>query len=122
MTTYHYDTVDGKRCRLSEKQVGTLLSRLYRAILDNRITIARFPYDNYSDCDFVAYERQATSTGNATVIRYSAIIDNDGISRSAFAEIRYPAFANALLSGDDISVADSRTGDALKLFRIWRGA
>lgn len=131
MTKYYYETMNGKRCSLNEKQVAILTNSLWTAIKSNRIMLTRFPdgvsYDdlgnNRSSFDYAVYMHGVNDSDNDIVIRYYVSIAEDGRYATTPIPLSYSTFLNDLLTyGDSLIIEDGRTGEALKTFSIIRGA
>ena len=130
MTKYYYETVNGKICGLSEKQVAVLTNSLWMAIKSNRIMLIRFPdgvsYDdlgnNRSSYDYAVYMHGVNDSDKDIVIRYYVSIAEDGRYSTTPIPLSYSTFLNDLLTfGDTLNIEDGRTGEALKTFAIRRG-
>ena len=132
MTKYYYETMDGKRCTLNEKQIAILTNSLWDAIKANRIMLIRFPdgvsYDdlgnnNRASYDYAVYMHGINDSDKDIVIRYYATIAEDGRYSTTPISLSYSTFINDLLIwGDSLNIEDGRTGEVLKAFSIQRGA
>ena len=131
MTKYYYETVNGKRCTLNEKQVAILTNSLWSAIKENLVMLTRFPdgvsYDdlgnNRSSFDYAVYMHGVNDSDKDIVIRYYVSIAEDGRFATDPIPLSYSTFLNDLLTwGDTLMIEDGRTGEALKTFAIRRGA
>ena len=132
MTKYYYETMDGKRCSLNEKQVSILTNSLWDAIKANRIMLTRFPdgvsYDDLgnnsrSSFDYAVYMHGVNDSDRDIVIRYYVSVSEDGRFATTPIELSYSTFINDLLTwGDTLMIEDSITGEALKTFSTKRGA
>ena len=131
MTKYYYETVNGKRCTLNEKQVAILTNSLWNAIKENLVMLTRFPdgvsYDdlgnNRSSFDYAVYMHGVNDSDKDIVIRYYVSIAEDGRFATDPIPLSYSTFLNDLLTwGDTLMIEDGRTGEALKTFAIRRGA
>lgn len=131
MTKYYYETMNGKRCTLNEKQIAILTNSLWKAIKSNRIMLTRFP-DGISDddldnnrqgFDYAVYMHGVNYSDEDIVIRYYVKISDDGRYATNPIPLSYSTFLNDLLIwGDTLTIEDSETGEALKTFTIIRGA
>lgn len=131
MTKYYYETVDGKRCTLNEKQVAVLTNSLWAAIQSNQIMLTRFPDgisdddldNNRSSYDYAVYMHGVNDSDKDIVIRYYATLTNDGCFSTTPIHLSYSTFLNDLLIwGDTLNIEDGLTGEVLKTFTIIRGA
>ena len=129
--TYYYETMNGKRCSLNEKQIAILTNSLWNAIKSNRIMLTRFPdgvsYDdsgnNRSSYDYAVYMHGVNDSDRDIVIRYYVSIEEDGRFATTPIPLSYSTFINDLLTwGDTLNIEDGRTGEVLKTFAIRMGA
>lgn len=130
MTKYYYETMNGKRCTLNEKQIAVLTNSLWSAIKSNRIMLSRFPDgiseddldNNRASFDYAVYMHGKDASDMDIVIRYYVSISDEGRYSSTPIELSYSTFLNdVLIWGDSLIVEDSTTGEALKTFAIIRG-
>lgn len=118
---YYYQTINGKSCRLNEKQTGVLLSRLFSAILANRFTLTRFPNGRESFA-YAVYMHGVDENGDSVVIRYYVDQTDDGVYSTTPIALSYSTFTADLLSyGDELHIESPLTAELLKVFYL-RGA
>ena len=131
MTKYYYETMNGKRCTLNEKQIAILTNSLWTALKSNRIMLSRFPDgisdddldNNRSSYDYAVYMHGVNDSDKDIVIRYYVSIADDGRYSTDPIELSYSTFLNDLLIwGDTLIIEDSETGEALKTLAIRRGS
>ena len=128
---YTYTTKAGKSCRLTEKQVGLLLSRLHSAILTGKVEITTFP--EYPDSNaplMTILMRGRDEDGKPAVFRYYADCDDNG-NFILSTPVRLPdsLFLYHIGNTDTVNpfsafavmIAKAKTGVPLKSFSIQRG-
>ncbi len=129
---YTYATKDGKRCRLNEKQVGLLVSRLYQAVLSGKVEITTFPdYPLVDSPMMTVLTRGRDNDGQPCIVRYYGYCGDDGgfvrttpiiCPQSLFYYQVVDDDTTNAFSSFDVLVARAKDGATLKSFHLSRGA
>lgn len=128
---YTYTTKDGKSCRLNEKQVGLLLSRLHAAILTGKVEITTF--SEYPDSNvplMTVLTRGRDEDGKPAVFRYYADCGDKGnFIRSTPVRLPDSLFFYHIVNTNTVNpfsafsvmIAKAKDGTPLKYFSLQRG-